>query len=240
MRDIIKNFLEIVTSYKDFSAPLYEFGSRQMIGQEDYADLRQFFPGKEYVGCDYEHGTGVDKIIDLHNTGLPDETVGTVLCFDTLEHVEYPHKAISEIHRILKKNGIVIISSIMDFPVHSSPYDYWRFTPEGFNSLLKIFDKSIVIAVGNEDYPHTVLGIGFKGECPDYELILKEANKWKLRWNEELAPFSLQSQIKQMENEISLLKEDLKTAKKNESIRYKIFKEIKRGYRKLFKNTEIR
>ena len=36
-------------------------------------------------------------------------------------HVEYPRRAMAEIHRILKDDGIVIISSVMNFPIHAYP-----------------------------------------------------------------------------------------------------------------------
>jgi ubiquinone/menaquinone biosynthesis C-methylase UbiE len=80
-------------------------------------------------------GPGVDKLLNLHDIDLPSESVGTILCFDTLEHVEYPHRALEQIYRILKPDGIAVVSSVMDFPIHDYPYDYWRFTPEAFKSI---------------------------------------------------------------------------------------------------------
>ena len=73
--------------------PIYEFGALQLPGLEEFADLRPFFRGKSYVGCDMREGRGVDKVLNLHNIDLPDESVGTVITLDTLEHVEFPHKA---------------------------------------------------------------------------------------------------------------------------------------------------
>ena len=75
--------------------PVYEFGSLQVPGQEGFADLRPLFPDKEYVACDMRTGPGVDQILNLHGIDLPPESVGTVLCLDTLEHVEYPRTACS-------------------------------------------------------------------------------------------------------------------------------------------------
>ncbi len=117
--------------------PIYEFGSFQVPEQMGFADLRPLFHDKEYLGCDMREGPGVDKVLNIHALDLPPESVGMVLCFDTLEHVEYPRTALEEIHRVIKPGGIVVISSVMNFPIHDYPYDYWRFTPEAFKSILK-------------------------------------------------------------------------------------------------------
>jgi SAM-dependent methyltransferase len=179
VRQIIKDFVFIAAKDLPIGEPIYEFGSLQVPGQEDFADLRPLFHDKRYVGADMREGPGVDKILDLHDIDLPSEHVGTVLCLDTLEHVEYPHRALEEIHRILKSDGTAIISSVMNFPIHDYPYDYWRFTPEAFKSLLKPFAASFVGFAGSEDFPHTIIGIGFKSSSPplsEFEISYKE---WK-------------------------------------------------------------
>jgi len=112
-------------------------------------------------------GPGVDVVLDLHHINLPSESVGSVLMLDTLEHVEFPRKAIEEAHRILKKDGVLIMSSVMNFRIHEYPHDYWRFTPEGFQSLLGLFASSFVGSAGEAKFPHTVVGVGWKGAIPD-------------------------------------------------------------------------
>lgn len=180
MRQTIKELVSIVINTFPIEEPVYEFGSLQVSGQEDFADLRPLFSGKEYIGADMRPGTGVDRILNLHKIDLPVEFVGTVLCLDTLEHVEYPHKALEEIHRILKPNGIAFISSVMLWPIHDHPHDYWRFTPEGFRTLLKPFLNSFVGYAGRNDFPHTVIGLGFKGDASSKlsEFIL-HYEEWK-------------------------------------------------------------
>jgi len=163
MRESIKEFVGIVAETLPVSEPIYEFGSLQVPGQEGFADLRPIFEGKRYIGCDMREGPGVDLVLNLHAIDLPAESAGTVLILDTLEHVEFARKAVEEAHRILKPNGILVISSVMKFPIHDYPYDYWRFTPEGFRSLLKPFDSCFVDFAGDQQFPHTVVGLGFKG-----------------------------------------------------------------------------
>lgn len=184
MRELIKQFVKICAETLPISEPIYEFGSLQVPGQEGFADLRPLFPGKKYVGCDMREGPGVDKILNLHSIDIPSNSVGTVLILDTLEHVEFPHKALEEAYRILQPNGIVITSSVMNFPIHDYPYDYWRFTPQAFKSLLKPFSRVFVGFAGEEKFPHTVVGVGFKDSTVPLERPLKIARMMHIK-NEE-------------------------------------------------------
>jgi SAM-dependent methyltransferase len=185
MQDLIKEYIQICSETLPISGPIYEFGSLQVPGQEGYADLRPFFPNKEYVGADMREGPGVDVVLDLHDIDLPDESVETVLALETLEHVEYVRQAVHELHRILKPNGILIISSLMKFPIHSYPYDYWRFTPEAFKSLLKPFSSSLVGYAGRDDFPQTIVGIGFKGQISEEAVaeFKEKYDRWKVYWS---------------------------------------------------------
>ncbi len=184
MRESIRQFVRIVSSVLPIEEPIFEFGALQVPGQEGFADMRPFFPHKEYVGCDMREGPGVDRVLDLHNLALPSESVGTVLVLDTLEHVEYPRAALEQIYRVLKPNGAVVITSVMNFPIHGYPYDYWRFTPQGFESLLKTFTHTFVSYAGDDTFPHTVVGIAFKGPTPEGVLrqFSAEVDAWKKEW----------------------------------------------------------
>jgi SAM-dependent methyltransferase len=181
MRESIKQFVKICSETLPIWEPIYEFGALQVEGQEEFADLRPIFPGKEYIGADLRNGPGVDVILDLHDINLPAESVGTVLILDTLEHVEYPRRAIEDAYRTLKGDGILIISSVMNFGIHDYPQDYWRFTPEAFRSLLKQFSYSFVDSLGNPEFPHTILGIGFKslGHRDLISEFLRQYESWK-------------------------------------------------------------
>ena len=178
MMQLIKDFVSIVSTTLPIRGSIYEFGALQVPGQVGFANLRPLFPGQEYVGADMRAGPGVDRVLNLHDIDLPSESVGTVFCLDTLEHVEYPHRAMQEIHRILKPDGMAVISSVMNFPIHDFPYDYWRFTPEAFKSILKPFADSFTGFAGREDFPATVVGIGFKGVVPDLSEFERKYMNW--------------------------------------------------------------
>lgn len=73
------------------------------------------------------------------------------------------------------------MTSHMYFPIHSWPSDYWRFTPAAFKSLLGKFSVSLVESVGLTDFPHTVIGVGFKREVSSKttRLFRRKINDWK-------------------------------------------------------------
>ncbi len=147
---------------------VYEFGSYQVQGQEDIADMRGFFPGLEYIGCDAREGPGVDKIVDVQRTELPDGCAGVVLCLDTLEHVVNPIRACHEMARITRPGGWALITTVFAFQIHDYPADYWRFTPECMAMLGRFWETSAVGARGPALAPHTVFSVGIR--VPDYDL----------------------------------------------------------------------
>lgn len=179
MRPSIRRLVEIAARTLPLPEPVYEFGSLQVMGKPELEDLRSVFPGRVYVGCDMRDGPGVDRVLDLHAIDLPDGVAGTVLLMDTLEHVAHPHRAMAEIHRILRPDGVVLLSTVLDFPIHDYPHDYWRFTPQGIELLLEAFPTQRVGYYGRDIFPHTIAGVGFKGEAPDLTRFLAGLENWK-------------------------------------------------------------
>ncbi len=187
MRPVIKHYVETVLKTLPPKGPVYEFGSMEIAtptfqGATNFRELVTGM-GVEYVGCDMRPGQGVDSLQNLHALDLADGSVGTVICVDTIEHVEYPRQAISEIHRVLASPGMAIVTSVMNFLIHGYPEDYWRFTPKGLESLLKSFDVAIVDFSGKDDFPRNIVSVAFKGEVPDLTELKANIALWKEREN---------------------------------------------------------
>jgi SAM-dependent methyltransferase len=99
----------------------------------------------EYLGIEHE-GTlaataaALDAKPDLTYAGdrLPfeDRTFDTVLNVQVLEHTPRPALLINEMSRVLKDDGILILSAPFAFRLHEQPHDYFRYTPHGLGVLL--------------------------------------------------------------------------------------------------------
>jgi SAM-dependent methyltransferase len=162
MRPNVRAFAEAAVAAFSPRGPVYEFGAYQVAGQEAINNLRELFPGTQYIGCDLRPGPGVDRIEDLARLSIADATAGTILCLDTLEHVFECRRAVSEMIRVLRPGGLLIVSVPLDFHIHDHPDDYWRLTPSCLARLLAPLAATVIGSQGPESYPHAVFGLGVK------------------------------------------------------------------------------
>ncbi len=158
---LITNFIAELEQLIDLPEPIVEFGSLQ-VEPEQSSDLRPVFAGKSFTGTDFRSGPGVDRIEDLRSLTYADGEVGTALCIDTLEHCEDPLAACRELHRVLRPGGVCAVTSVMWFPIHGYPHDYWRFTPEGLRLMLSPFEYLWVKGVGHPLMPTQVIAVAAK------------------------------------------------------------------------------
>lgn len=85
-----------------------------------------------------------DILADINNLPLPAKYSDTVLLLMVLEHLSDPQLALLEINRVLKKNGILILSTLQSYPLHDRPYDFFRFTKYGLLHLLETSGFKVV------------------------------------------------------------------------------------------------
>jgi SAM-dependent methyltransferase len=167
---VVLDFVRDLADGFDLPEPIVEIGARPADGQEHLADVRRILGASEHIGCDIQAGPNVDRIEDVHHLSFADASVGSVVAFETLEHVADPIRAMEEVHRVLRPGGIVAISSLMFMPIHAHPWDYWRFTPEAFELLLRPFESRLVVGVGWDLMPSNVFGVAVKGPFTDLTL----------------------------------------------------------------------
>jgi len=64
-----------------------------------------------------------------------DRSFDTVLNVQVLEHTPRPGALINEMSRVLKDDGILILSAPFQFRLHEQPHDYFRYSPHGLGVL---------------------------------------------------------------------------------------------------------
>lgn len=95
----------------------------------------KFFPNR--IGLDMNRGKEVDVVGDAHNQPFKDNEFDIILCTEVLEHLSEPKMAISEMRRLLKQNGKLLLTTRFIFPLHDTPQDYYRYTIYGLRELFK-------------------------------------------------------------------------------------------------------
>lgn len=80
----------------------------------------------------------LDIISDIVNIPVEDESFDSIMCIEVLEHIVDPNKALSELTRILKKGGKLILTAPFASLTHYAPYHY----STGFNKYYYEFHLS--------------------------------------------------------------------------------------------------
>src|SRR3546814_689855 len=99
-----------------------------------YDRLRKRWPNLNYVGLDIEGSPEVEsrtrrdlrfEVYDGRTMPFSDEQFDVVFCKQVLEHVRHPDDVISEVVRVLKKDGVFIGSVSQLEPYHSHSIFNW-------------------------------------------------------------------------------------------------------------------
>ena len=104
--------------------PFQELISKHVAQYETF-DIEERVKGVTYVGDVQNMRTVANGVYD------------SVICSEVLEHVPDPFRAVREIHRVLKQNGVAIITVPHVSRLHEEPHDYYRYTKYGLRNLLE-------------------------------------------------------------------------------------------------------
>ena len=115
-------------------------------GQKPYQNL---FHADRYVGLEYDTpGNRSNKRADFFYDGVrfpfgADE-YDALLVNEVLEHVFNPDEFLDELHRVLKRGGMMLITTPFMWDEHEVPHDYARYSSYGLMSLLKKHHFAVV------------------------------------------------------------------------------------------------
>lgn len=108
-------------------------------GQKPYTHL---FDVDEYVGLEIDTPANrlrkhADQYYDGGRFPFPDASFDCVLCNQVLEHVFEPTAFLSEIRRVLRPGGRLLLTVPFVWDEHEQPWDYARYTNFGLHHLLE-------------------------------------------------------------------------------------------------------
>jgi SAM-dependent methyltransferase len=169
MQPFIRAFVQDALESLDPPDPVVEFGALQAEPDQD-ADLRPLFGGRDFTGTDFREGPGVDRVEDLRALSYPDDSVGTAICLETLEHCEDPIAAGRELARVVAPGGVCLVSTPLLLGIHGYPNDFFRYTPEGMRAILGSFDHVTTWGCGDPGMPLWVFAIAVNGRELDVDL----------------------------------------------------------------------
>lgn len=91
----------------------------------------------EYIAFDLFEGEHIDVVGDITHTGFDDASFDTIISTQVFEHIPAPWEAVREIRRLLRPGGMAIVSAPFINPYHADPYDFYRYSTEGFKALFR-------------------------------------------------------------------------------------------------------
>ena len=88
---------------------------------------------------------------DAENLNLEEESLDIITSFETIEHLQKPSEYLKELSRVIKKDGIVLLSTPnKEIYQEKNPYHYREYTKEEFEKILSgHFPNVKIIAQGN-------------------------------------------------------------------------------------------
>ena len=103
---------------------------------------REFYKDAEIdlISLDIYRSGSTNLVADGHSLPLENESVHGVWIMAVLEHVLDPWRVVSEIHRVLAKDGIVYSDTPFMQHIHEGAYDFTRFTLSGHRWLFRNFE----------------------------------------------------------------------------------------------------
>ncbi len=112
--------------------------------------LQKYVENVDYKILDPVPDYNPDIVGDIHDLPFAENSRDAILCLAVLEHVENPIKAVSELHRVLKPGGKLLLYVPFLYYYHAEKGyygDYWRFTYDTLQMFARPFSKWDIVPV---------------------------------------------------------------------------------------------
>ena len=129
-------FNEFIRIVNDNQLSVLEIGSR--IVSSGSSSKRPLFPkAKSYIGFDIYPDSNTDITGDAHKLSqyFDENSFDAIFSLSVFEHLAMPWIVAREINRVLKTGGITFHSTHFSWPVHETPWDFYRYSDEGLKAL---------------------------------------------------------------------------------------------------------
>lgn len=93
--------------------------------------------GSEVKYVNIDRSTNPDIYSDATDVPLPNSSCDIIIMGELLEHVPNPRNVLGEAYRLLRSDGLVLITVPFLYPVHADPYDFGRYTDYFWEKTLK-------------------------------------------------------------------------------------------------------
>lgn len=130
----------ILDAVRSFAASLPP-NSRVLDAGAGEGAYKAHFSAHRYTGLDLAIGdhlwdySQLDVLGDLARLPFPDSSFDAALNIVTLEHVPDPLAVVSELARVLRPAGRLLLIVPHEWEVHQHPHDFFRYTRFGVESL---------------------------------------------------------------------------------------------------------
>ena len=150
LRRYVLDFERRITAAVISFAGTVPAGARVLDAGAGEGAYKAYFPGRKYVGLDLGIGdqkwdyTRLDVLGDLASLPFADGVFDAALNIVTLEHVKDPRQVLTELARVLKPGGRLLLVVPHEWEVHQHPHDFFRFTNYGVEELARAAGLRVV------------------------------------------------------------------------------------------------
>lgn len=142
----LKHMAQKVEQYlsQNSSLRIVDIGSQDANGS-----FRPLFekPDWNYTGVDLCAGSNVDVVLDdPYHFPFGADSIDVIISGFVFEHVEFFWKTFTEMCRVVRPGGMIILIMPSRGPEHRSPVDCWRFYPDAMSALARLCSVELVEA----------------------------------------------------------------------------------------------